>query len=83
VIPDLVIGGRPVSRAEIEAAPSLDASTFVATGGAGPSRNRLGETPIEERDAYAADLISRGVPPARAVAQAQRTAVASSRTARK
>jgi hypothetical protein len=78
VFPDLVIRGQPVSRDEIEAASGLDPSAYLALPEAGGSA----ESPLAQRDRFAADLIQRGMSPTAAVARARRTAESVDRRSR-
>lgn len=77
MIPDLRIGGRPVSLGEIEAAPCLPVDAYVAMPvDAGAA------SPLARRDKFTEDLIQRGMSPDRAVSQARRTAEWTSRRER-
>ena len=70
MIPDLVIGGRAVSRAELDEAAPLDPTTYLCVAETGVRDLHA------ERDRYAATRIAEGCPPDRAVYEARRAAEA-------
>ena len=59
MIPDLRIKGKPVSLAEVAAAPSIDRSAFVVL----PDETHFGgRDPLETRDKMVAHLVESGEP---------------------
>lgn len=70
MIPDLIIGGRPVSRAEVAAAPPLPVESYVVLPEVGGTAD-----PHARMEAFADTLIQRGMTPSEARSRAERTAV--------
>lgn len=69
-LPDYMIGGRPVTAAELAAAPPLDPASYLAV----PSAPSATVDPLARRDRFTEDLIARGMTPADARTRAERTA---------
>ena len=79
MIPDLVIGGRPVSRAELDEAPALRPADYLVV----PQAPGAGRDLLAERDRFTADLISHGMAPSEAASRARRAAETYDRTSRR
>lgn len=69
-LPAYMIGGVPVTEAELAAAPPLDPSTYLVV----PEHSSAQVDPLARRDRFVTDLIARGMTPADARNRAERTA---------
>ena len=68
-LPEYMIGGRPVTAAELAAAPPLDPASYLAV----PTVQAAVDA-LARRDRFTEDLIARGMSPADARTRAERTA---------